>query len=249
MSGLQRLARLFSPGKPRDQRVLEGFVDSLLQSFENYRAGLGDEMLRGPESKLADYFLELYQKEAGRLPSVVDLACAHLSKQARQEMRRKTDELIRRVVIPAYARLTQRFTRRERNDFYLTAEALHGVERIGWAVAGILLGSFVVWAPFIPLWSKEWVLVFALGGLVFPNIRRVLALRRYVSELNGLVGRTDDEIWRLDLGYMTSEQAAALSTSAEAEGEDRLTARLAEAEGQAETPPPAQKPVVRGGGR
>jgi hypothetical protein len=219
MSVLRRLARLFSPGKPRDQRVLEGFADSLLQSFENYRAGLTGEMLLGPESKLADYFLELYQKEAGRLPSVVELACAHLAKPARQDLLRKTDDLIRKVVIPAYARLTQRFTLRERNDFYLTAEGLHGVERLGWAVAGIALGSFVVWAPFIPLWSKEWVLVFALGGLVFPNIRRVLALRRYVSELNGLVGRTDDEIWRLDLGYMTSEQGAALATSAEAQDE------------------------------
>ncbi len=249
MSGLKRLARLFSPGKPRDQRVLEGFSDSLLQSFENYRAGLTDELLLGPESSVADFFLDLYEKEAKRLPGIVDLACAHLSPPARQELTRKTDQLIRKVVIPAYARLTQRFTRRERNDFYLTAEALHGVERMGWGMAGILLGSFVVWAPFIPLWSKEWVLVFALGGLVFPNIRRVLAIRRYVSELNGLVGRTDDEIWRLDLAYITSQEAVALAAPGQEDEQDGLAARLAEVGQQPETPRQAEGPTAKQGGR
>lgn len=247
MSLMQRLARLFSPDTPRDQRVLEGFVASLLQSFESYRAGLSDEMLRGPEAKVNEYFLELYGKEAKRLPGLVELVCGHLSKTHRQQLLHNTDELIRRVVVPAYARLTQRFTRRERNDFYLAPEGLHGVERLAWAVAGILLGGFLVWVPFIPLWSKAWVLVFAAGGLVLPGLRRVLALRRYASELDGLVSRVDEEIWRLDLAYMTGEEAEALASDRELTDEERLSGRLAEAEGQSEAPPRA-KPVMKEGG-
>ena len=81
---------------------------------------------------------------------------------------------------------------------------MHGVERLAWAVAGVVLGALVVEAPFIPLWSKEWVLVFGIGGFVFPTLRRYFALRRYQHQLNDLVNRTDDEIWRLDLGYLTA---------------------------------------------
>ncbi len=245
MSVLRRLLRLLSPGRPRDQRVLEGFVDSLLQTFENCRAGLTDEVLAGPEGPVATYFLDLYEKEAKRLPGVVELQCGHLSKHARLELLRKTDDLIRKVAIPGYVRLTHRFTRRERNDFYLTPDALHPVERVGWAVAGVALGSFVVWAPFIPLWSKEWVLVFALGGFVFPNVRKVLVMRRYASEVNGLVARVDDEIWRMDMGLMTDGETTDLDAGA---ADDRLEARLADVQAPAETAS-AGRPAVKQRGR
>jgi hypothetical protein len=144
------------------------------------------------------------------------------------------DERIRKVVLTAYGRLASRFTPRERNDFFVTPEALHGLERVAWAALGLLLGAFVVWAPFIPLWSKEWVLVFGVGGLVFPSLRAYLAQRRYQSDLNDLVVRTDDEIWRLDLGYMTS--AAVIEPVAPSElieapdpEAERLAARLEDA--------------------
>ncbi len=38
------------------------------------------------------------------------------------------------VVIPAYVRTTFRFTPRERNDFYLTEESIHALERIGFTI-------------------------------------------------------------------------------------------------------------------
>jgi hypothetical protein len=76
---------------------------------------------------------------------------------------------------------------------------------LGFSAAGLLLGAFIVWAPFIPLNAKEWVFVFGLGGLVFPDLRRVFAWKRYESELNDVVGRTDDEIFRMDLALLTHE--------------------------------------------
>lgn len=197
---MSRLARLF--GTPAwGPRTLDGFLVSLLQTFENSRPGLTTEMLAtgGVEA----FFRDLYEKEVRVLRERVG-GLTHLSKDEQEELFERVDERIRKVVVPAYARLASSFTPRERNDFYLAGEGLHGLERVAWAILGIALGAFAVWAPFIPLWSKEWVLVFAAGGFVLPGLRRYLALRRYQVELEDLVARTDDEIWRLDLGFMTA---------------------------------------------
>jgi hypothetical protein len=184
--------------------MLGGLVDSLLQTFENCRVGLSDETVEGGEKVVHDFFLELYEKESGHLAETVRLFETGLPAPAQQEILARVDELARKVVLPAYARLATRFTRPERNDFYLLPEPLHGLERFGWGVAGMGLGGFVVWAPFIPLWEKEWVLPFVVLGLLFPNIRRYFALRRYQSELNGIVAHADDEIRRAELAQLTS---------------------------------------------
>jgi hypothetical protein len=227
-----RFARLFVT-PPRGHAALDGFVDSLLQTFENSRPGLTAEMLG--KGEVEPFFRDLYEKEVRLLREKV-AGLVHLSKTEQEELFERVDERIRKVVLPAYARLASAFTPRERNDFYFTPEALHGAERVAWGVLGLALGAFVVWAPFIPLWSKEWVLVFGVGGLVFPSLRRYLALRRYQHELNDLVARTDDETWRLDLGFMTSawERGAAAS------------ARVAEAPGVEEAPAVDREPP--GGG-
>lgn len=184
--------------------MLDGWVDSLIQTFENCRAGLADESLsRLPE--VETFFAQLYAKERPRLTELVQLSYSHLPDTEQQGLIEKIDDRIRDVLIPAYARLAGRFTGRERNDFYLSRDAWHGLERLGFGVAAMLLGAFVVWAPFIPIWSKEWVAIFAMGGLVFPDLRRLLSWKRYESELNTLVQRTDDEIFRMDLALLSHE--------------------------------------------
>jgi hypothetical protein len=185
--------------------MLDGFVDSLLQTFENCRAGLLDETLASGEKAVQAFFMELYDKEVPRLRETIRLLETGYSEGTQREMFGKVDELVRKVVVPAYARLATRSTRRERNDFYLVPEPFHGLERFVWGSAGMAIGAFAVWAPFIPIWEKEWILPFVVVGLFFPNIRRYLSMRRYQSDLNYLVARTDDEIWRMDLAYLTSE--------------------------------------------
>lgn len=214
--------------------MLGGYVDSLLQMFENCRPGLTDETLRAGPQGVERFFLDLYDKESGRLAETIRQQEQHLSTRDRKELFERVDERIRKVVVPGYARVAARFTPRERNDFYLTPEPLHGLERLGFTAAGMAIGAFAVWAPFIPLWEKEWVLPFALAGLVFPGIRRFLSLRRYQAELNALVTRTDNEIWRMDLAYLTdglTETAAgqAESSAAGADEDARLRARLEDA--------------------
>jgi hypothetical protein len=195
-------------GRRPAARMLDGFVDSLLQTFENCRPGLADEALGRLES-VESFFSALYEREKDRLVALVDIEHPHLSEASRREMIDTIDSRIRDVLIPAYARIAARFTGRERNDFYLTKGPWHGAERIAFGVGGMALGAFVVWAPFLPLWADEWVAVFALGGLVFPEARRALAFRRYVSDVNGLVERTDDEIFRMDVALLTREMPLA----------------------------------------
>ena len=200
------LLRLLGRG-PRAP-MLGGLVDSLLQTFENCRVGLSDQTVNRGETVVHDYFLELYEKESGRFAETVRLFEAGLPASAQQQILARVDELARKVVLPAYARLATRFTVRERNDFYLLPEPLHGLERFAWGVAGMGLGGFAVWAPFIPIWEKEWILPFVVVGLLFPNIRRYFALRRYQSELNGIVAHADDEIRRAELAQLTSGDVA-----------------------------------------
>ena len=247
---MERALRLLGAGSERPGRMLGGYVDSLLQMFENCRPGLTDDLLRkGPEG-VERFFLELYEKERGRLSETIQQQEQHLSAADRRELFERVDDRIHKVVLPAYVRLAARFTPRERNDFYLAPEPLHGLERLAFGVAGMALGAFAVWAPFIPLWQKEWVLAFGLAGLVFPGIRRFLAVRRYQAELNALVARTDNEIWRMDLAYLTDDisgkAAGAESADDETTEEQRLRARI-EAAPRAEATKSARRAAKEGG--
>jgi hypothetical protein len=234
---LKRFVRLLGVGGPAPARTLDGFVDNLLQTFENCRAGLDDRTLANDPSAVHSFFQDLYQKDLPRLREVIALQDPTAPEPAREALFAKVDELVRKVVIPAYARTVAPFTLRERNDFYLTPPAWHGAERLGWGAAGMVLGAFVVWAPFIPLYAKEWMLVFALGGLLFPNIRRFFALRGYEGELNHIVARADDEIWRMSFAAMT--RGTLLEATADADLHASADETEAAAERSMASPPPA----------
>lgn len=206
---LRRVARTVRPASGAGPGPLDGFVDSLVQKLENCRAGLGDEALANGPSAVESWAATLYCEEVPRLKDAIRVEEPHLTPEARDELFRKVDELVRRVVLPGWARPASRFTPRERNGFYTLSEGLHGVERAAWAILGMGLGFLVVWAPFVPVWSKEWVLPFTVGGLVFPELRRWLSFRAYEREMNALVSRTDREIARLDLAYLTETTAVA----------------------------------------
>lgn len=189
--------------------TVSGFMDSLIQTFENCRPGLTDEMIQGGEEAVERYFLQLYEKELSRLSQTIRVQEGYLSAVAREKFLQEVCDLIKRVVIPAYVRFVLRYTPRERNNFYLIPEPFHFLERAGWCIAGIVAGGFVVWAPFIPLWSKEWVVPFLIAGLFYPNLRRFLSIKRYESELNRMVAKTDREIQRIEMSYLTGEQILA----------------------------------------
>lgn len=202
---------------PRDIAALQGgshavssslgrFVDRLIQTFEDCRGGLSDQTIAGGAPAVERFFLDLYDKEQERFEDMIRDQPL-LDDDARAKLRIEIDARIRQVVIPAYVRLAMKFTPRERNDFYALPDKLHTFERIGLGIGGILVGLLVIAAPFIPLWSKEWVVPFMIAGLVFPNIRRYFTLRRYEKELNQLVLRADRDFGRIDVAYLTSGTA------------------------------------------
>lgn len=216
MSG--RLTRVLGIAARPQARTLNGFLDRLVQTFENCRPGLPDEAIARGAAPVTEFYTAIYEKEVVRLRQAMEREHAHLPGNVRSDLQQRVDERIRQVLIPAYARLAGPLTGRERNDFFVSPARLHSLERTGFAVLGMVLGLFVIWAPFIPLWEKEWILPFAVAGLFFPEIRRYLALKRYEAELNRLVARLDDEIWRMDLAYWTDE-AAGRTPAAILEGE------------------------------
>ena len=220
---LALLARGDDPAPP----AFDGFLDSLLQKFENCRPGLPDAVAGAGGEAAARYFEDLYEAERPRLLDLVRQSEPLLDPAAREELFRKVDELIRSVVIPAYLRVALPYTLRERNGFYLAPEPFHWLERLAWGGAGIAIGAFVVWAPFIPIWSKEVIFPAMVGGLLLPNLRRFLLMRRFEREINGLVGRGDREIARIDTAYL---MAGPLS---EAEGGGVETAQAADVSEQA----------------
>ena len=185
--------------------ALGGFVDSLIQTFENRRSGLPDQ---ATESQATAFFTEIYDKELPRLAEMVGVVVPGLSRSKAEAFYKEVDHLIRQVVIAGYVRHAVHFTPRERNHFYLVKENLRAAERAGWTVFGMALGGFVVWAPFIPLWDKYWVLPFAAGGFFFPDVRKYFAYRRYEKELNKIVEGADAEIQRINIAYLTSDVQA-----------------------------------------
>jgi hypothetical protein len=208
------LSRAFAAVRPpRGPRALDGFVEAVVQSFENCRAGLGDEAVRAGGAEA--YFRARYEAERARLPDLVRLENPHLGEAARKALVERVDRLVSEVVVPAYVRVAVRFTEGERRDFFHLPE-LRLVERAGFALLGLLLGAFVLWARFIPLWSKEWLLPFFLGGLVYPELRRYVRVRRYGADLERIVAGADAEIGRIDVSYLL--HPGALAPGNEAKG-------------------------------
>lgn len=202
----QSLSSLLLPGGVNRNKAIRGdFIDSLLQSFENCRPGLSDEKIHGNNEEVSQFFLDIYEKERPRLINTINVQESFMSNEAREKFFAEIDSMIRTIVIPGYVRLATSYTPRERNDFYLVPQRFHFLERFGWAVAGMLLGGFVVWAPFIPIWSKEWVLPFTIIGLIFPNVRKFFSIKRYENDLNRMVAKAENEIDRIEMDY-TSQQ-------------------------------------------
>ncbi len=180
------------------------FIDTLLQSFEDRRLGLKDQALTAEAAE--PFFASIHDQEGSRLRAALREADPHLSEEDRTALQTEVDEFVRRVLVPGYARLAAPFTGRERNDFFLARGATRAFERIACVGGGTLVGVLVVWAPFIPLWSKEWIWLFAIAGLFVPETRRYLAFRRYGREVNELSARSARELERLREAYLLREE-------------------------------------------
>ena len=110
--------------------ALGGFLDSLVQSFENCRPGLPDQVIARGGPEVERFFVDLYEKEMPRLEDAVRVQAPYLSGENRAKFLAEADGLVRRVLVPGYLRLALGYTPRERNGFYLAKEGAHGFERM-----------------------------------------------------------------------------------------------------------------------
>lgn len=93
---------------------------------------------------------------------------------------------IDQIFLPRYTSLALRQNQVER-----AGRGTDSFNRAAYALLFFLLGAFVLWAPFIPVWEK-WI-PFALAGVAavfsqaLPDLRLVLMRRRYQVLLLGLL--------------------------------------------------------------
>jgi hypothetical protein len=194
---------------------LGDFVDGVVQSLEDRRAGLKDDALAPAD--VERFCADHYQAEEARLRELLGVVDPQLPPARREALAAEVDRLVRGVILPAYARLAAFFTVRERNDFFITHGTTRLVERAAWVVGGLAAGGFIVWAPFIPLWSKDWIWLCGVAGFFVPELRRVWAWRRYEHALNALVQRADRELERLREAYLVDDGGADAAAAARIE--------------------------------
>jgi hypothetical protein len=66
------------------------------------------------------------------------------------------------------------------------------LERLAWAVGGLVLGGFLVWAPFVPIWEKWLPFALMLLGPFLPDWQRSWRLRQHGRRLLALESDLDE---------------------------------------------------------
>ena len=70
--------------------------------------------------------------------------------------------------------------------------------RLTYAAGGLLVGLFVVWAPFIPIWWKWFPILVAIASWWVPDAQFSLRRRRYARALGEIVASYDSAQKQLD---------------------------------------------------
>jgi len=90
------------------------------------------------------------------------------------------------VVPVEWQRAAGPFTRLEQSGFGswrggdLTA-------RLVYVFAGLMLGGFMLWAPFIPIWEKWFPFALSVAAFFLPDATRIWHRRRYARQLGAIV--------------------------------------------------------------
>jgi hypothetical protein len=89
------------------------------------------------------------------------------------------------------------FTRKERRDFDLWRGG-DPLARITYVGAGLLVGSLILWAPFIPIWEKWVPFAMAFAAFWLPTLQVWWHRRRYARTLGRVIAETAQAQARLD---------------------------------------------------
>jgi len=103
------------------------------------------------------------------------------------------EELEREVLetsLPAYIPDAIEQTRLEKSGYDVWRRG-DAAARALFALGGLTLGGLIVAAPFIPIWEDAFAFVLAVGGLLYPEIKQLVADFRHSRLLNRMIAEAE----------------------------------------------------------
>lgn len=145
------------------------------------------------------------------------------------------------TALSQYAPAAAEQNRLERNGYDVWRQG-DPLARAAFAVIGLVLGGLIIAAPFIPIWEDAFAFALAVGGLLFPELRKAMFDYRHSRLLNKLIAEADRYQHNPRLHYVSQarmdEEFAAL-TPVDTEPSRPERPRLVRDEAAA--PPPREK--------
>src|SRR6185436_16066198 len=103
------------------------------------------------------------------------------------------EELEREVLetsMPAYVPEAIEQTRLEKSGYDVWRRG-DATARVVFALAGLVLGGLIIKAPFIPIWEDAFAFVLAVGGLLYPEVKQLVADFRHSRLLNRMIAEAE----------------------------------------------------------
>lgn len=159
--------------------------------------------LAGPAYDLGDVLFAVLQEcEHARRAFALDEAPERIRETARAklgEIRESYDEaggtetywrLVEREVmetaLPQYLPAAIEQTRLEAGNYDLWRRG-DPIARVSYGLLGLLIGSLIILAPWIPIWEDTFAFALALSGFLYPEIRKAFFDHRHSRLLNRLI--------------------------------------------------------------
>jgi hypothetical protein len=103
------------------------------------------------------------------------------------------EELEREVLetsLPVYIPDAVEQTRLEKSGYDVWRRG-DAAARALFALGGLALGGLIVAAPFIPIWEDAFAFVLAVGGLLYPEVKQLVADFRHSRQLNRMIAEAE----------------------------------------------------------
>lgn len=103
------------------------------------------------------------------------------------------EELEREVLetsLPAYIPEAIEQTRLEKSGYGVWRRG-DASARVVFALAGLILGGLIIAAPFIPIWEDAFAFVLAVCGLLYPEVKQLVADFRHSRLLNRMIAQAE----------------------------------------------------------
>jgi hypothetical protein len=115
------------------------------------------------------------------------------------------EELEREVLetsLPAYIPEAIEQTRLEKSGYGVWRRG-DAAARALFTLGGLVLGGLIVAAPFIPIWEDAFAFILAVGGLLYPEIKQLVADFRHSRLLNRTIADAEKYQKNARIHYMS----------------------------------------------